>query len=281
MTSDEAAPILELVSYAKEMLEKQDNGELFIKDGKSIVFYIYVQSDRNTLELQSLLVLLRKLVRGGGGTVELHRPDKADLRIRIDEKPPRDGIVWIEPVFILHCIDFNTLYDSARYVVAPKVKNAKIPVDAVSILKRRVEELLKRDERKEDLFKKENGESMKVFTCMKSIVVPELFHTAYDLRKLLWTLVRRNGGEITPLGWRGELFIRVEEEAPIIYREKEWVDSRYIVDCVEAGRLLDRGDYMLEVLVKEEEEEVVVKREREDDDDSLEMWRKRKKYQDE
>ena len=60
-----------------------------------------------------------------------------------------------------------------------------------------------------------------VFTCMKkSDVVPKLFHSAYDLRKLMWALVRHNRGEITPLGWKGELFIRVEEEIPILYREK-------------------------------------------------------------
>ena len=86
-------------------------------------------------------------------------------------------------MFILHCVEFNTLFDSANYVITPRLWNEKQPDDAISVLKRRVEELLRREGNK-DLFRKENGESIVVFTCMKSDVVPEFFHSAYDLRGL-------------------------------------------------------------------------------------------------
>ena len=101
----------------------------------------------------------------------------------------------------LHCVEFDKLFDSSNYVITPPLWNEKLPDDAISVLKRRVEELLRREGNK-DLFRKENGESIVVFTCMKSDVVPELFHSAYDLRKLMWAPVRHNGGEIAPLGWK-------------------------------------------------------------------------------
>ena len=198
MTREEAAPILELVSYAQVLLKEQKNKELFKKNGKSLVFYMRVPTVRNTVELQSLAVVMKKLVRGGGGRVISDRKsDKADIRIRLEENAPtqeqHQGIEWIEPPFILHCVEFNKLFDNANYVITPPLVNEKLLDDAISVLKRRVEELLRREGNKE-LFRKENGDSIVVFTCMKSDVVPELFHSAYDLRKRMWALVRQIGG---------------------------------------------------------------------------------------
>ena len=100
-----------------------------------------LEPERNTVELQSLLVVMKALVKGG---VVSYSTDEADVRIRIEEESPtkeqHQGIVWTDPLFILHCVEFNKLYDSANYVITPPLLNEKLPNDAISVLKRGVDE---------------------------------------------------------------------------------------------------------------------------------------------
>ena len=48
MTREEAAPILELESCARDLLKKQKNKELFKKNGKSLVFHIRVEKENHS-----------------------------------------------------------------------------------------------------------------------------------------------------------------------------------------------------------------------------------------
>ena len=70
------------------LLEKQSNRELFVRDGESLVFYIYVSTE----ELKQRRNKLAALVRGGGGRAESRKANGAHYRIRFEKNAARRGM---------------------------------------------------------------------------------------------------------------------------------------------------------------------------------------------
>src|SRR5690242_1824873 len=103
------------------LLEKEINPELFVRDGKSLVFYLQLNPYRATEELKEKRKKLAALVRAGGGTAEYTKPKGADYRIRVETDAAtlaqHGGKEWHDPRFVVECVEAGRLLDSAEYVI--------------------------------------------------------------------------------------------------------------------------------------------------------------------
>src|SRR5690242_8916157 len=89
------------------LLEKEINPELFVRDGKSLLFYLQLNSFRATKELKETRKKLAALVRAGGGKA-ITVSKGADFRIRVETDAATHtksaGKEWHDPRFLLECV---------------------------------------------------------------------------------------------------------------------------------------------------------------------------------
>src|SRR5690348_6910405 len=94
-----------------------------VRDGKSLVFYFYVNTRTATREAREKRKKLAALVRAGGGKARMDTAKGADYRIRVETDAATGakgaGKEWHDPRLIVECVEAGRLLDSAEYVIAP------------------------------------------------------------------------------------------------------------------------------------------------------------------